>query len=277
MIIDAQVHVYVSGPGGWPGDRSHKIPAEVNGDQMVAAMDEVGVDGAICVSPWLIYRADTTFVESVYRKYPDRFRLVAPIDPNVDGVAERVEEWASTPGAVGIRLINLPGSEWNPDDVGVAAAIRTAASKDMPVNLFTWGHLSFVDRLAQLFPDAQLVVDHLGLAQPFAPPPPEDALAGLDHLLTLARHANVAVKVTGVCTYSHRPFPYEDLWEPIGRVIDAFGLHRCMWGTDWTRAVAVVSYEQGVTAFTEHWPLSRADKSTLMGETAKLIYRWNKA
>ena len=31
-------------------------PAEVTGDQMVAAMDAVGVDGAMLVSPFTMYR-----------------------------------------------------------------------------------------------------------------------------------------------------------------------------------------------------------------------------
>jgi L-fuconolactonase len=52
------------------------------------------------------------------------------------------------------------------------------------------------------------------------------------------------VKISGACTLSHEPFPYDDIWEPIGRIIDAFGIERCMWGTDWTRAAAVVNYER---------------------------------
>jgi hypothetical protein len=39
------------------------------------------------------------------------------------------------------------------------------------------------------------------------------------------------VKISGTCTMSHQPFPYDDIWEPVLRVIDAFGLDRCMWST----------------------------------------------
>ena len=65
----------------------------------------------------------------------------------------------------------------------------------------------------------------------------------------LAVHDNVAVKVSGACTLSHEPFPYEDIWDPLDRVFDAFGFDRCMWGTDWTRAVGLLTYDQGVEAF----------------------------
>jgi len=66
----------------------------------------------------------------------------------------------------------------------------------------------------------------------------------------------VAIKITGACTYSLQSFPYRDLWEPVGRVIDTFGVDRCMWGTDWTRTTNIVSYDQDVSAFRDHWPLS---------------------
>ncbi len=60
---------------------------------------------------------------------------------------------------------------------------------------------------------------------------------------------NVRVKISGACTMSHQPFPYDDIWDPVLRVIDAFGLDRCMWGTDWTRTIGMLTYEQGVAPF----------------------------
>jgi predicted TIM-barrel fold metal-dependent hydrolase len=91
----------------------------------------------------------------------------------------------------------------------------------------------------------------------------------------LARFPHVAIKLTGMCTYTHRPFPYDDLWAPIGRVIDAFGPARAMWGTDWQRTTRWLSHEQATRAFRDHWPLSASDKAAIMGETAMRLYRWN--
>jgi L-fuconolactonase len=42
----------------------------------------------------------------------------------------------------------------------------------------------------------------------------------------------VAVKISGAYTLSHAPFPYQDIWDPLWRIFDAFGLHRCLWRTD---------------------------------------------
>jgi L-fuconolactonase len=125
--------------------------------------------------------------------------------------------------------------------------------------------------------NTRLVVDHLGLPQPHEPPPPAQPFADLPKLLALAAHDNVAVKVSGACTLAHEPYPYRDIWDPLGRVFDAFGFNRCMWGTDWTRAVGMLTYKQGVDAFRIAHRLSQSDRAALMGETLMRIYDWPKA
>ena len=48
-----------------------------------------------------------------------------------------------------------------------------------------------------------------------------------------------------------------------------------MWGTDWTRAVALLTYEQGVEAFRVTNRLSDSDRGVLMGETLTRVYNWS--
>jgi hypothetical protein len=57
-------------------------------------------------------------------------------------------------------------------------------------------------------------------------------LTGKRLALALPVHDNVSVKVSGACTLLHEPFPCKDIWDSLGRVFDAFGFDRCMWGTD---------------------------------------------
>ena len=58
------------------------------------------------------------------------------------------------------------------------------------------------------------------------------------------------------------------------RIIDAFGIDRCMWGTDWTRTSGMLTYEQGVAPFRNTDRLSDSDRSKLMGGTLQKVYRW---
>ena len=57
-IIDAQVHCYERDHSGRPWVEVLTGPPEVTGDDMVKAMDDVGVNGAILVSVWTMYRYD---------------------------------------------------------------------------------------------------------------------------------------------------------------------------------------------------------------------------
>ena len=74
------------------------------------------------------------------------------------------------------------------------------------------------------------------------------------------------------CPRSHIRSP--DIWDPLGRVFDAWGFDRCLWGTDWTRAAAVVNYEQGVAPFRETSRLSEAERAMLMGGACAKAYGW---
>jgi predicted TIM-barrel fold metal-dependent hydrolase len=161
---------------------------------------------------------------------------------------------AATNGMVGIRVFLRDDVSTDPADPAVNRVLATAAQHSLPVNLACTGRLDQASRLAARNPNTRLVIDHLGLAQPHKPPAPAEPFADLPKLLALAAHDNVAVKISGACTLSHQPFPYRDIWDSLGRVFAAFGLDRCMWGTDWTRAVGKLTYEQDVEAFRGHRP-----------------------
>lgn len=273
-VIDAQVHCYERNHPGRPWVNVLHGPPEVTGEDMVRAMDAVGVNGAILVSVHTMYRYDASYALEVQARHPDRFALVKPVDPADPAVGETIADWVARPGTVGIRIMMRGAVPTDPADPGINRVLAEAARHGMPVNLLAYGRLDQVRMLAARNPDTQLVIDHLGLQQPFEPPALPQPWTDLPRLLALAAHDNVAVKITGACTLSQEPFPYRDIWDPLGRIFDAFGLDRCLWGTDWTRAVALLSYAQGVEAFRITDRLSDSDRAQLMGGTAQRLYGW---
>ena len=275
LTIDAQVHAYERNHAGRPWSGVLHGPAEVTGDQMVAAMDAVGVDGALLVSPFSMYRYDASYAIEVYAAHPGRFGLIKPVDPTDPAVAETIADWAATKGTVGVRVMLNQIPSTDPADPGLNRVLAAAARHSLPVNMMSTGRLEQAGQLAVRNPNTKVVIDHLGLQQPHEPPAPPQPFADLPKLLALAPHDNVAVKITGACTLSHEPFPYKDLWDPLFRIFEAFGFNRCMWGTDWTRATGLLTYEQGVEAFRVTDRLSDSDHATLMGETLSRIYNWS--
>lgn len=275
MIIDSQVHAYERDHPGRPWAAVLTGPDEVTGDDMVAAMDAVGVDGALLVSAFTMYRYDASYAVSVQQAHPDRFAVIKPVDPNDPAVADTIADWASLDGTVAIRVMMTDNVSTDPDDPGINRVLAAAAQHGLPVNLLAWDRLAQAGLLAARHPQTSLVIDHVGMRQPFAPPAPPDPFADLANLMALAQYDNVAIKISGACTLSNAPYPYDDIWDPLCRIFDAFGFDRCMWGTDWTRAVKLLTYAQGVEPFRLTDRISDDDRATLMGRSLQRIYNWS--
>jgi L-fuconolactonase len=274
-IIDAQVHAYAANTPDRPWHSVPNWPPHVTGDEMVAAMDKVGVDGAIYISPLTMYQYDASYAVEVQKAHPDKFALVKPVNPDDPAVADVIADWKKTQGTVGIRIIMNTESKRAPDDPGFDRILRAAVRNDFPVNVLFSGKIDAGTALIDRHPDVRFIIDHLAIRQPSVPPAPAEPWADLPKVLELAKRKHAVIKVTGACTLSREPYPFPDIWDPLARVFDAWGFDRCLWGTDWTRAFAVVNYEQAVEPFLKTDRLSDTERATLMGGACAKAYGWS--
>ena len=274
-IIDSQVHAYEANTPQRPWATVPNWPPHVTGDEMVAAMDKVGVDGAIFISAFSMYCYDASYAVEVQRAHPGRMAIVKPVDPDDPAVDDVVAEWKKTPGTVGIRIMLTRENKRDPKHPGLDRIARSAVRHDFPVNVLCWDNLEAGTTLIDRHPDTRFILDHLGILQPRVPGPPAEPWADLPKVLDLAKRKNVVIKVSGACTLSKEPYPFNDIWDPLARVFDAWGFERCLWGTDWTRAFAVVNYEQAVKPFLETKRLSETERAMLMGGACAKAYGWS--
>jgi predicted TIM-barrel fold metal-dependent hydrolase len=229
---------------------------------MIKAMDSVGVDGALLVSVYTMYRWDASYAVAVQKAHPDRFGVIKPVNANDPKVADTIAEWAAMPGTVAIRIMMTPEISTDAADPGINRILAAAARHDLPVNMLARDRLGAARRARQAQSRHADRARSPGLEQPFVPPAPKEPWKELPHVLKLAENKNVAIKISGACTLSHEKFPYKDIWDPLGEIFDAYGLDRCMWGTDWTRAVNVLTYKEGVDSFKVTDRLSDADRAS---------------
>ena len=191
MVIDSQVHAYEANTPQRPWHTVPNWPAHVTGDEMVAAMDKVGVDGAIFISAFSMYRYDASYAVEVQRAHPGRLAIVKPVDPDDPAVADVVADWKKTPGTVGIRIMLTKEANRDPNDPGLDRILRAAVRHDFPVNMLCWGNLDAGTALIDRHPDTRFIIDHLGILQPRTPPAPPQPWADLPKVLELARRPNV--------------------------------------------------------------------------------------
>src|SRR6266478_6412848 len=189
-VIDSQVHAYEANTPKRPWFRVPNWPAHVTGDEMVAAMDKVGVDGAIFISPFSMYQYDGSYAVEVQRAHPNRFALVKPVNPDDPAVADVIADWKKTPGTVGIRIIMTKEAKRAPDDPGFDRILRAALRNDFPVNILFWGNIDAGTALIDRHSGVCFIIDHLGILQPSVPPAPPQPWADLPKVLELAKRKN---------------------------------------------------------------------------------------
>jgi len=248
---------------------------------MVTAMDSMGVAGAILVSAFSLYGYDASYAVEVRNAFSQRFALVKPVDPSDPAIADVIAAWAQTPGAVGVRIMmtaeRLAPSQWMGDHSypGLDLVLRESVRYGFPVNLLCWDNLDAGIALIDRHPEVRFIIDHVGILQPRTPPAPLNPWAQLPKVLDLASRPNAVIKISGACTLSNEGYPFLDIWDPLARVFDAWGLDRCLWGSDWTRAFAVVNYEEAVKPFKLTDRLTKSERGLLMGGSCAKVYDWN--
>jgi predicted TIM-barrel fold metal-dependent hydrolase len=196
-------------------------------------MEAVGVDRAVIYS-------DEAFIKLAAARHPHKFAGV----PSFRDPAEIGEPSAfftrlrTSPEIIGVRLLAGIGENWRVLAQGDWDATMAAAEEfGVPVVFWIPLHLTLLQKVAKDHPRLHVIVDHLGMPAPPTAPLTDKVLETLPDLLELAAFPNVAVKFTGAPSLCADPYPFSSLWPHLHRIIDAFGVDRLMWGTDYTRVM----------------------------------------
>lgn len=278
-IIDAQVHIWERNHPGRPwrpyyGRATRDVP-ELTVETMVEAMARVGADAAVISTP-ANYGWDNSYSLEAAATYPGTFAVAGNVDPCAEDLDEQVRGWRQHHGALAIRIALHHAAALEHFREGVLDRLMDSAQRhEVPITLYPAGHLAETGACARRFPTLQLVLDHLGLPQPTPfTTRDEEPFERLPQLLDLAQFPNIAIKLTAAPTLSREAFPYQDLWPPLHRILDQFGVERVLWGSDWTRATQTGSYEQGLQFITDTDELSYADKEQILGASLRSVLRW---
>jgi L-fuconolactonase len=288
-LIDAQVHVWETNHAArpWATDPRQAIAGLIPGTPawrdmepvsdagLLAAMDAEGVDGAVLVTSATHYGFDNSYALECAARSP-RLRVVGRVDPERPDAPELVAGWMDHPRTVGLRVLVVAEDERQSLRDGRYDAVFAAAQQHgVPICTYPVGQATVIARLARRFSELPLVIDHLGLAQPPMRGVQEDRFAGLEEVLALAEYPNVTVKLSGTPTLSRQAPPFADVWPAVHRLLQAFGVERVMWGTDWTRTRPICGLHEQVRFVTDTAELSTSDKRQLLSGTARRIFRWD--
>lgn len=264
-LIDSQIHLWTDAEAA-----ARMLQHWMSAEEIIAGMDAVGVartylvPGNSAANPLCVQAA---------RRWPDRFRALCLLA--LDKAESRAfltdgDDWANA-GFVGLRLTFPPYRKVSWLDDGTADWLWPIADRlALPVMMWAPRRAATIGELAERWPRIRFVVDHLNL---FVQDKGETVATEVQAVLPLARHANVAVKVSSLPAHSDEGYPWRDMHGYIEQAVQAFGAGRTMWGTDLTRKCC--TYEEAVTMFTRELPfLQEAQLEQIMGETATRWLGW---
>ena len=150
---------------------------------------------------------------------------------------------------------------------GYAAMFAEAAQNGQALScLIAPDAFAEVDRMCRTFPDAPVILDHLGRVG-------IDGLirdADVAALCALAKHPQLLVKVGAFYALGKKTAPYLDLGPLIHRVVHDYGADRCMWESDCPFQVDKARYLDSLSLVRDRLDfLSRDDRAWLLGKTAE--------
>ena len=231
-IIDTHTHVVshdrVTYPVHPPADLARMAWFDahpVAAPELLAAMDEAGVHGAVLVQAKGAYGFDNAYAADARAVDPARLVNSSIVDMSAPDRIDRLEYWAIEKAMLGTRLFNIPAAApgWL-DDPATAIVLRRCAELGVRVALcILEPEVPLVRALCALAGDQPVALDHCGFI---------DLLGDTRELDALADVKNLRLKVT---TTLLEPALHarQDPRELLERLCEVFGVERLMWGSDY--------------------------------------------
>ncbi len=272
-VVDCHVHLF--DPARFPySDVTPYRPAPhetATVEQLLGVLDTHAISHALLVTPTSGYGSDNAAAADAIDRYPDRFRGIAVVEPEVP---EAEIGTLKAGGFVGVRL----------DLVARGAAFLTGAGRRLVAMLRDQAMAlqlqvrapALTSEMARLLREeaGPVVIDHMGLPDPEA----GRAEPGFAALLALADCPHVAVKLSGPFRFSAKPYPYRDADAYAAAILKAFGPERCVWGSDWpfVRMDHRVDYGPCRAAL-DRWLPDPAARRRVLWETPRRLFGFEAA
>lgn len=272
--IDAHSHVWSPDVKSWPlvkGQTQADLkPRSFTPEELLALATPESVGRVVLIQHSGNHLWDNSYLIDCAARMPGRFSIVGMIDDRTDRPGEKLKELLPR-GVRGLRITpRIYGENWL-EGPGMEALWKTGAETGQAMCcLIDVAQLARVSEMCRRHPETPVVIDHFARVGVDGTIRDADVAA----LCDLAKRKRVSVKLSAYYALGKKEPPYEDLLPMIRRVLDAFGVERCMWASDAPYQVqAPHSYPASVGLIRDRLGgLSAGDKEWLLGKTAERVF-----
>jgi|SRR4030095_26168 len=130
--------------------------------------------------------------------------------------------------------------------------------------------LKFIPQFVAAFPNQKFVVDHIAKPEIKS----KNITEWKKEIAKLASHENVHCKISGVVTEADwKNWKNEDFRPYLDVVVNAFGIHRIMYGSDWPVCLVAASYEEVLNIVGQYFSsFSQNERQLFFGGNAVQFY-----
>ena len=241
--IDAHLHFWKFNPvrDSWITDDMAVIQKDFLPQDLEAVLKQNGFDGCVVV------QSDQSEAENIFQltnadEYDFIKGIVGWVDLQADNVEERLAYYSSYQKMKGFRHV-LQGEQQR--NLMLAPYFMNGISKLQQFG-FTYDILIFPDQLQYIsqfvaaFPNQQFVIDHIA-----KPNIKEKKIRDWQRdMEAVAKFENVFCKISGMVTEADcNNWKQEGFTPYLDVVVNAFGIKRIMYGSDWPVCLLAGSYE----------------------------------
>lgn len=259
-LIDTHAHLvsddwetYPPRPFGAGLPTPERSPFTVTAEQLIAMMDDNGVDFACLVQRGHIYGYDNSYILDSATRYPDRFRPVVILDTQDPRTPATYRALVQEGQAFGFRMAQ--SRPWLLDTAWMSSPVAmevwdVCAEFGTPMALIIFNNqlsyvLPLVKLMARRYPQLPIILDHAGtyfgasqyevaLAEEAGtpivmPPPPDWGIESSIHIFE--DDPNVYFKITEINMERFLKAGVKSA-DFVRRMVDRFGPDRLMWGSD---------------------------------------------
>ncbi|HEX5169533.1 MAG TPA: amidohydrolase family protein [Cyclobacteriaceae bacterium] len=273
QLIDAHQHFWKFDPirDSWITDDMAVIQRDFFPNDLKPLLKHHNIKGCVAV------QADQSEVENVFLlSLADQedfiMGVVGWIDLQAEDVGEKLAKYKEHKELKGFRHI-LQGEKQR--DFMLRPSFLSGINKLNQFNytydiLIFHDQLKFTEEFVKKFPNQPFVIDHI--AKPYIKDKKIDEWK--QDMNAIAKYENVSCKISGMVTeadwknWKHGDFrPYLDV------VVEAFGMRRIMYGSDWPVCLVAASYDNMFSIVRDYFStFSAAEQNMFFGDNAIKFY-----
>ena len=273
MRIDSHNHFWLYNPEthAWIDESMSKIRRDFMPEEFELVLSENGFDGTIAVQADQSEQ-ETTSLLALASEYDVIKGVVGWIDLSAENVTDRLAYFSQFEKLLGLR--HIVQAEPDPEFMlkeEFQRGIGLLKEYNLTYDILVFPHqLAAAAETVSLHPSQKFVIDHL--AKPYIKK--QEIGEWARFMKAIGEHENVMCKLSGMVTEADwDTWQVEDFKPYLDIVIEAFGIDRVMFGSDWPVCLVSASYPQ-VKEIVEDYvkEFSEEERAKVFGINAMKFY-----